>query len=56
MVTALFWPESSKIIQKRAEDFEGFGMVRVKSNKHVQVLHARWYKGINVIASIVLNF
>ena len=29
MVTALYWPESSKIIQKHVEDFEGFGMVRV---------------------------
>ena len=29
MVTALYLPESSKIIQKHVEDFEGFGMVRV---------------------------
>ena len=29
MVTALYEPESSKIIQKHVEDFEGFGMVRV---------------------------
>ena len=30
MVTALYLPESSKIVQKHVEDFEGFGMVRVK--------------------------
>ena len=30
MVTALYKPETSKIIQKHVEDFEGFGMVRVK--------------------------
>ena len=29
MVTALQQPESSKIIEKHVEDFEGFGMVRV---------------------------
>ena len=29
MVTALYLPES-QIIQKHVEDFEGFGMVRVK--------------------------
>ena len=30
MVTALYKPESSKIIQKHVEDFEEFGIVRVK--------------------------
>ena len=30
MVTALYQPEPSEIIQKHVEDFEGFGMVRVK--------------------------
>ena len=30
MVTALYLPESSNIIQKHVEDFAGFGMVRVK--------------------------
>ena len=33
MVTALYWPESSKIIQKHVEDFEGFGMLRVKARR-----------------------
>ena len=35
MVTELYWPESSQIIQKHVEDFEGFGMVWVKSLSQV---------------------
>ena len=38
MVTALYWPESSQIIQKHVEDFEGFVMVRVNHNSATQRL------------------
>ena len=37
MVTALYWPESSKIIQKHVEDIEGFGMgLRMESSLNAQ--------------------